>query len=105
MRSYESIFDWADSLTQKSREHFRCRYDKGRYVIPSLSIFRDVLVRVDPNELEMAFNAWNKAYAQDDNSLAIDGKVMCNAIDESGRQTQIMSAVGHSTGICYAQKK
>jgi len=57
MRSYESIFDWADSLTQKSREHFRCRYDKGRYVVPSLSIFRDVLVRVDPNELETAFNA------------------------------------------------
>ncbi|WP_428353913.1 Druantia anti-phage system protein DruA [Methyloprofundus sp.] len=105
MRSYESIFDWAESLSQKSRAHFRCRYDKGRYVIPSLSIFRNILVRVDPNELDAAFNAWNKAYAQDDNSLAIDGKVMCNAIDESGRQTQIMSAVGHTTGICYAQKK
>ena len=105
MRSYESIFDWADSLTQKSRENFRCRYENGRYKIPSLSIFRDVLVRVEPNELEAAFSAWNKAYAQDDSSLAIDGKVMCNAIDESGRQTQIMSAVGHTTGICYAQKK
>ncbi len=105
MRSYESIFDWAESLTQKSREHFRCRYHKGRYHIPSLSIIRDLLVRVDPNELELAFTAWNKAYAQDDNSLAIDGKVMCNALDEKGRQTQIMSAVGHNTGICYAQKK
>ena len=62
-------------------------------------------MRVDPNELEAAFSAWNTAYAQDDSSLAIDGKVMCNAIDESGRKTQIMSAVGHSTGICYAQKK
>jgi hypothetical protein len=30
---------------------------------------------------------------------------MCNAIDASGRQTQIMSAVGHLTGICYTQKK
>ena len=50
MRSYEAIFDWADSLSQKSREHFRCRYEKGR-------------------------------------------------------QTQIMSAVGHNTGICYTQKK
>ena len=105
MRSYEAIFDWADSLTQKSREHFRCRYEKGRYSIPSLSIIRDVLVRVDPHELEAAFIAWNKAYAQDDESLAIDGKVMCNALDEKGRQTQIMSAVGHNTGICYAQKK
>lgn len=50
MKSYEAIYDWADSLSQKSREHFRCRAEKGR-------------------------------------------------------QTQIMSAVGHSTGICYAQKK
>ncbi len=105
MKSYESIFDWAESLTQKSREHFRCRYHKGCYQVPSLSIIRDLLVRVDPHELERAFTAWNKAYAQDDNSLAIDGKVMCNALDEKGRQTQIMSAVGHNTGICYAQKK
>ncbi len=105
MRSYEAIFDWADSLSQKSREHFRCRYDNGRYSVPSLSIIRDVLTRVDPGELEFAFMAWNQAYAKEDESLAIDGKTMCNAIDEKGRQTQIMSAVGHNTGICYAQKK
>ena len=105
MRSYESISDWANSLTQKARENFRCRYDKGRYVVPSLSIIRDVMVRVDPIELESAFRHWNETYAQDDHSLAIDGKVMCNAIDDLGRQTQIMSAVGHNTGITYAQKK
>ncbi len=105
MRSYESISDWAESLTQKNREHFCCRYTKGRYEVPSLSIIRDVLVRVDPGELDAAFRRWNDTYAQQDNSLAIDGKVMCNAIDDTGRQTQIMSAVGHGTGICYAQKK
>lgn len=105
MRSYEAIFDWADSLTQKSREHFRCRYENGRYHVPSLSIIRNVLVRVDPSELEAAFIAWNKVHAKEDESLAIDGKVMCNAIDEKGRQTQIMSVIGHNTGICYAQKK
>ena len=105
MRSYESIAEWADSLSQKARAHFRCRYHQGRYIVPSLSLIRNLLVRVDPAELEEAFRRWNEAYAQDDQSLAIDGKVMCNAIDESGRQTQIMSAVGHHTGICYAQKK
>jgi len=105
MRSYESISDWADSLTQKAREHFRCRYSKGKFYVPSLSIFRDVLVRAEPAELEKAFRRWNDAYAQDDDPLAIDGKVMCNAIDSDGRQTQIMSAVGHKSGICYTQKK
>ena len=105
MRSYESIFDWAKSLTQKAREHYGCRYQDGRYEVPSLSIIRDVLVRVDPIELNAAFCRWNDTYAKDDSTLAIDGKVMCNAIDESGRQTQIMSAVGHNTGTCYTQKK
>lgn len=105
MRSYESISDWAMSLTQKAREHFCCRYNKGDYEVPSLSVFRDVLVRVDPGELDAAFRRWNDTYAKEDGSLAIDGKVMCNAVDGSGRQTQIMSAVGHGTGICYAQKK
>jgi hypothetical protein len=105
MRSYESISDWANSLTQRSRGYFRCRYAKRKYDVPSLSIIRDVLVRVDPAELESALRRWNEAYAQEDDSLAIDGKVMCNAIDKDGRQTQIMSAVGHTTGVCYAQKK
>lgn len=105
MRSYESISDWAEGLTQKAREHFCCRYTKGRYEVPSLSIIRDVLVRVDPGELNAAFRCWNDRYAEQDSSLAIDGKVMCNAVDDSGHQTQIMSAVGHRTGICYTQKK
>ena len=105
MRSYESISEWADSLSQKAREHFRCRYEKGRYVVPSLSVLRALLVRFDPTELETAFQRWNDAYAEEDSSLAIDGKVMCNAIDTSGRQTQIMSAIGHNSGICTAQKK
>jgi len=105
IRSYEAIFEWAESLTQKNREHFGCRYEKGRHEVPSLSIIRNVLVRVDPLELNAALHHWNDTYAKDDNTLAIDGKVMCNATDEKGHQTQIMSAVGHNTGTCYTQKK
>ena len=44
MKTYESMFEWADNLSQKARERFRCRYDKGRFIVPSLSIIRDVLV-------------------------------------------------------------
>jgi len=104
-KSYDAISDWAESLTQKTRAHFNCYYKSGRYIVPSLSILRDVLVRADPAELDEAFRCWNNAYAQEDSTLAIDGKVMCNAIDKAGRQTQIMSAVGHTSGICYTQKK
>jgi hypothetical protein len=30
---------------------------------------------------------------------------MKNAIDKAGRQTHIMSAIGHQSKICYTQKK
>ena len=105
MRGYLAISDWAKNLSQKARERFRCRCENRRYVVPSLSIIRDVLVRVDPVHLDRALKRWNQVYGQQDESLAIDGKTMCNAIDHQGYQTHIMSAVGHQTKICYTQKK
>ena len=105
MRGYLAISDWAKSLGHKARERFGCRYQNKRYIIPSLSIIRDVLIRVDPGHLDRALQRWNEVYGQQDESLAIDGKTMCNAIDEQGHQTHIMSAIGHESKICYTQKK
>jgi hypothetical protein len=64
-----------------------------------------VLTRVDPVLLDRALQGWNAQYAATDEGLAIDGKTMCNAIDEEGRQTHILGAVGHQTQTCYTQKK
>jgi hypothetical protein len=105
MRGYLAISDWAESLSQKARERFRCRRENRRYVVPSLSTLRDLLIRVDPVHLDRALQRWNQVYGQQDESLAIDGKTMCNAIDHQGHQTHIMSAVGHQTKTCYTQKK
>lgn len=105
MRGYLAISDWAKSLEQKARERFGCRYQNRRYIVPSLSIIRDVLIRVDPVHLDRALQRWNQAYGQQDETLAIDGKTMCNAIDEQGHQTHIMSAIGHQSKTCYTQKK
>jgi hypothetical protein len=105
MRGYLAISDWAKSLKQKARERFGCRYQNRRYIVPSLSIIRDVLIRVDPVHLDRALQRWNQAYAQQDETLAIDGKTMCNAIDDQGHQTHIMSAIGHQSKTCYTQKK
>lgn len=105
MRGYLAISDWAKSLGQKARERFGCRYENRRYIVPSMSTIRDVLVRVDPKHLDYALQRWNQTYAQQDKSLAIDGKTMCNAIDDQGYQTHIMSVVGHQTKTCYTQKK
>ena len=105
LRGYKAIAGWAKSLGPKARERFGCRREKGRRVVPSEYVIRDVLVRVDPVALDGALQHWNEAYGEDDESLAIDGKTMCNAIDEQGHQTHIMSAVGHQTHNCYTQKK
>lgn len=105
MRGYRAIADWAKSLGKNARQRFGCRYDDGRYIVPSEFIIRDVLVRVDPAHLDQALQQWNQIYAQQDESLAIDGKTMCNAIDDQGHQTHILSLVGHQSKNCYAQKK
>ena len=105
MRGYRAISDWAQSLGQKSRERFGCRRQGGRYVVPSEYILRNVLIRVAPAHLDRALRRWNEAYAGEDESLAIDGKTLCNALDEQGHQTHVMSVVGHQSKICYTQKK
>lgn len=105
MRGYRGISDWAESLGQKARARFRCRVEKGRRVVPSESIIRSVLIRVDPVDLDRALQQWNQAYGQEDESLAIDGKTMRNAIDEQGNQTHIMSVIGHQSKNCHTQKK
>ena len=104
-RGYKAISEWAEDLGQKARARFRCRYRNGRYKVPSRTLIRDVLTRVDPVWLDRALQGWNAQYAATDEGLAIDGKTMCNAIDEDGRQTHILSAVGHQTQSCYTQKK
>jgi len=105
MRGYRAISDWAESLSQTSRERFKCNRKNGSYIVPSMSVIRDVLIRVDPVHLDHALHSWNEVYGEEDKSLAIDGKTMRNAMDEDGRQIHIMSVVGHQSKNCLTQKK
>ncbi len=63
-----------------------------------------MLIRVDPVELDQALQLWNAQYGAIDQSLAIDGKTMCNAINDNGRKTHIMCAVGHQRKQWYTKK-
>jgi hypothetical protein len=105
MRGYKAIADWAQSLGPKARERLHCRRVDGGYLVPSESIIRDVMIRVAPADLNRSLQRWNQAYGQQDSTLAIDGKTMCNALDIDGHQTHVMSVVGHRTKVCYTQKK
>ena len=105
MRGYRAIADWAQSLSPRARERFRCRRENGRSVVPSEYVIRDLLIRIHPPDLDRALQQWNDTYGRQDESLAIDGKTMCNALDDQGYQTHVMSVVGHETKTCYTQKK
>lgn len=105
MRGYKAMADWTKSLKPKALERFGCRCKDGKFLVPSESIIRNVLIRVDPDQLDRSLQSWNKMYAGEDDSLAIDGKTMCNAIDEQGHRTHIMSVIGHQSRICHTQKK
>ncbi len=105
MRGYKAISDWAQALSPRARARFKCRCRKKEFLVPSEGTIRNVLIRVEPNKLDQALQHWNEQYGITDESLAIDGKTMCNAIDDEGRQTHIMSAVGHTSKQCYTQKK
>ena len=72
MRGYKAISDWAQSLGSKARERFGCRCENGRRVVPSESVIRDVLVRVDPVAFDQALQRWNQAHGAGDERLAID---------------------------------
>lgn len=105
MDGYKAMAGWAKDLSARARERFGCRIENRKRLVPSESVIRDVLVRIDPDELNQALQRWRADYGQDDQSLAVDGKTMCNAIDEQGRQTHIMSVIGHESAECYTQKK
>jgi hypothetical protein len=104
MRGYKAIGLWAQDLSQQARARFRCRYRNRHYAVPSRTVIREVLTRVDPDALSRALHDWNLQHAEDE-GLAVDGKTMCNAIDADGRQTHIPGVVGHQSQTCYTQKK
>jgi len=105
MEGYKAISDWAGSLGQKARERFGCRRENNLYVVPSESVIRDCLIRIEPDVLDNALTSWQQAWGQPDEAIAIDGKTMKNAKDENDHQTHIISAIGHDSMNCYAQKK
>ena len=98
---------WAERLGQKGAQRIGCRRDPDtrEYLIPSVSVIREVLMRVDPEALDRALGAWNALWAQRDRSLAIDGKTLRGASDGQGNQVHVMSAVGHESRAAYTQKK
>ncbi len=69
-RGYKAMEDWAHALGPKARARFRCRFRNRTYLVPRERIIRDVLIRVDPHELDHALHGWNAHDGAVDESLA-----------------------------------
>ncbi len=129
-RGYKAMAEWAADLSPRARERFRCRHRGGRYEVPSEYVIRDVLVRVDPDQLDRALRRFDAARGSADDAIAIDGKTMRNAIYTDARappaearaangdakpatgkigenqcQVHILGAVGQRDGVTLTQKK
>ena len=105
MRGYKAISEWVHDLGPKALERFRVRRRHGRYRPPSLSSIRNVLMAVDPAQLDAALRAWHNAHGRGDSALAIDGKTLRGAIDHQGNRTHVLGIVGHDSKAPWGQKK
>ena len=104
-RGYKAIGEWVDALGHKALERFAVRRRNGVRSPPCRSTIRNLLIRVDPEQLDRALQRWHHQHGGHDSALAIDGKTLRNAIDDDGTQAHVMSVVGHRTKATYTQKK
>ena len=104
MRGWKAISEWVDDLGEKALARFGVRLRDGVRRPPSMSTIRNVVIRVDPDQLDAALRKWHEAHGGGDAALAIDGKTLKGAIDEGGTRAHVMSAVGHDTKATVAQK-
>jgi hypothetical protein len=79
IRGYRAMGSWAQRLTQGTRARLRCRYERNHYRVPSASIIRSVLNRVDKQHLESALQTWNVKFAVSDASLRLEGHALLSA--------------------------
>jgi hypothetical protein len=70
---------WAEQLTQSARQGLRCRCERNHYLVPSESIIRDVLLRVDRQHLDRALERWNTQVATSDASLILQSQALISS--------------------------
>ena len=76
-RSYLAMSEWAERLTQIARQGLRCRSERNFYRVPSVSIIREVLMRVNRGHLRRALDRWNAQFVPSDPSLILLARELC----------------------------
>ena len=104
MSGYKAIGEWAQDLSQAARKRFGCRRRNGVFQAPTTNTIRELLIRVVPEDLDHALARWNKDNTRHDQAIALDGKTLCNAVNDDGSRTHLLAAVGHDSKTTLAKK-
>ena len=64
------------------------------------------MIKVDPDQLARATARFCREHGWDQGAgIAVDGKTICGAVDDEGRQTHVLGASTHGASAPLAQKK
>ena len=103
---WKSIHEWIQSLSPAMLDHFRCRKIDGVHQRPSIYCIRNIMIKVDPDQLARATARFCREHGWDQGAgIAVDGKTICGAVDDEGRQTHVLGASTHGASAPLAQKK
>ena len=92
---WKSIHEWIQSLSPAMLDHFRCRKIDGVHQRPSIYCIRNIMTKVDPDQLARATARFCREHGWDQGAgIAVDGKTICGAVDDEGRQTHVLGASG-----------
>lgn len=78
-RGHKAMGAWAEQLTQSARAGLRCRCERNHYRVPSATLIREVVSRVDSQHLERSLQNWNAQFAGSDASLTLHAKALLSA--------------------------
>ncbi len=103
-KTYASLAEWADRLTQNQLKRLRARFDKKKkcFIPPSEPTIRRVLQSADVESVEQCLGGWLLNIA-DDQAIAIDGKTLKGAKRDNGTQVHLLSAFLHNQAVTVNQ--
>ena len=110
-RSYIAISEWAARCSQSMLRRFRARHDRDtkKFIPPSEPTIRRVLQNIDGQNVDDALTGWLEHVTRGDidhnSQIAVDGKTLKGAKDNSGKKVQLLSAFLCNPGVVISQRK
>jgi hypothetical protein len=106
-KSYTAIAEYAGRLTQSQLKRLRGRYDRKKkcFIPPSETTIRRILQGCDVQAVDALLNSWVLSVSTKEKTpIAIDGKTLKGARNDSGDQVHLLSAVTQNEGMIIAQR-